>query len=191
LAGGFVPAARITLATAVEVVDLLGREVEAVDGHAVLVVVVVPEAADDVDAAALAEVAGSVLACLPQTVQRIAVASLSPLRTPLLMTTTVPLASGPSRVLTWSTVTSGGQTAVPLFDPHVGHVLLLMAGSKGGGFRTPCPAVPGPPFARTSSLPPTGGRGVGRAPSGGKGWGMGLLPWHDETRRHLSAHRVF
>jgi hypothetical protein len=29
------------------------------------------------------------------------------------------------------------------------------------------------PLARTPSLPPTGGRGVGMAPSLGKGWGMG------------------
>jgi hypothetical protein len=57
-------AAGFALGAAVEVVDLLGRECHAVDGFAVLLVVVVAQAADDVDVRALAQVLGGVLGLL-------------------------------------------------------------------------------------------------------------------------------
>ena len=57
-------AAGFALGAAVEVVDLLGRERHAVDGLAVLLVVVVAQPADDVDVRALAQVLGGVLGLL-------------------------------------------------------------------------------------------------------------------------------
>ena len=57
-------AAGFALGAAVEVVDLHGRERHAVDGLAVLLVVVVAQAADDVDVGALAQVLGRVLGLL-------------------------------------------------------------------------------------------------------------------------------
>ena len=57
-------AAGFALGAAVEVVDFLGRERHAVDGLAVLLVVVVAQPADDVDVRALAQVLGGVLGLL-------------------------------------------------------------------------------------------------------------------------------
>jgi hypothetical protein len=64
LGAGATVAAGFALGAAVEVVDLLGRERHAVDGFAVLLVVVVAQPADDVDVRALAQVLGRVLGLL-------------------------------------------------------------------------------------------------------------------------------
>ena len=166
-------AAGFALGAAVEVVDLLGRERHAVDGLAVLLVVVVAQPADDVDVRALAQVLGGVLGLLaPQRPL-----DRGGLLLALLARTAPGVADGGQHGLgdlAFAAVDEfeldgAGQVRVTLDDLNVGHGDLLVESDQPG---------PGPgslktdPLARTSSLPPTGGRGVGMAPSlTGRGWG--------------------
>jgi hypothetical protein len=122
-------------ALGVEVVDLLDRERQPVDGFSILLEVVVAHATDHVDVASLAEILGRVLRLrAPQRPQD---------RGRLLLTR---FAAAPAHVADGSELRLGHQTtaAVDLFEPdvasemrvalndqHMGHVSLLAIDRPG------------------------------------------------------------
>jgi hypothetical protein len=167
--------AGFALGPAVEVVNLIDGKGQPIDLDSVAVLVlVVAHAPDNIHVRAFAQVLGGVLGLLapPRPLDR------GGFFFALLAAAAAGVADGGQHRFGELALTpvdefeldGTGQVRVALDDLNVGH--------DG----TPCVSdQPDPdagstktdPLARTPSLPPTGGRGVGRAPSLGKGWGMG------------------